>query len=113
MTTIAGYLGQTDFLDKNFIGTIAFRSEELALPDGSKMALGIDGGHWVLVYQPGGGTPFQVFEYDREAGKIIVDKKPGAAGEIREFKRLVGYLFARADVEDLVTLLPPQVTEKE
>jgi hypothetical protein len=109
---IISYLDKTDFRDKNFVGTVAFRNEELTLPDGSKMALGIDGGHWVLVYQEEAGSSFQVFEYDQPGRKIVVDKKAGAAEDIKRFKQLVGYMFANADVEDLVTLLPPQVTEK-
>ena len=113
MAKIISYLAKADFLDKNFIGTVAFRNEELTLPDGSKMALGIDGGHWVLVYQKEAGSSFQVFEYDQPGKKIVVDKKTGTAEEIKAFKQLLGYLFANADVEDLVTLLPPQVTEKE
>jgi len=112
MTKIIDSLGQTDYRDRNFVGTVAFRNEELTLPDGSKMALGIDDGHWVLVYQPAAGKNFQVFEYDRRSGKIIVDKKAGDREEVKEFKRLVGYFFSHADVDDLVTLLPPQVTEK-
>jgi hypothetical protein len=109
---IVNYLEKTDFRDKNFIGTVAFRNEELTLPDGSKMALGIDGGHWVLVYQKEAGSSFRVFEYDQPAKKIIIDKKAGTAEDLKAFKQLVGYMFANADVNDLVTLLPPQVTEK-
>ena len=113
MTRVAKYLEQVDLLDKNFIGTVAFRNEELTLPDGSKMALGIDDGHWVLVYQKEAGATFQVFEYDRHLGKISVDKRAGADEDLRFFKQLVGYLFSNADIDDLVTLLPPQVTVKE
>ena len=112
MTRLAKYIEQVDLPDRNFVGTIAFRSEELTLPDGSKMALGIDGGHWVLVYQQGAGSAFRVFEYDQHDCKIAVDKKAGGAEDIKTFKKLVGYLFECAEVDDLVTLLPPQVTEK-
>ncbi len=112
MTKIMNFLEKTDFRDRNFVGTVAFRNEELTLPDGSKMALGIDDGHWVLVYQAEAGKNFQVFEYDRHSGKIVVDKKAGDWEELKDFKRLVGYFFSHAEVEDLVTLLPPQVTEK-
>lgn len=113
MTRVAKYLEQVELLDKNFIGTVAFRNEELTLPDGSKMALGIDDGHWVLVYQKEAGATFQVFEYDQRGRKVVVDKRAGAAEDLQLFKRLVGYLFSNADIDDLVTLLPPQVTEKE
>ena len=112
MTRLAKYIEQVDLPDKNFVGTIAFRSEELTLPDGSKMALGIDGGHWVLVYQPGAGSAFRVFEYDQHDCKIVVDKKAGSTEDIKTFKKLIGYLFESAEVDDLVTILPPQVTEK-
>ncbi|MDD5594185.1 MAG: hypothetical protein PHG97_05555 [Candidatus Margulisbacteria bacterium] len=112
MTKVLGYLEKTDFRDKNFVGTVAFRNEELTLPDGSKMALGIDDGHWVLVFQKGAGASFQVFEFDQHEKKVAVDKKPGTADDLKQFKKLIGYLFASAEVDDLVTLLPPQVVEK-
>lgn len=113
MAKVLNYLAKTDFKDKNFIGTVAFRNEELSLPDGSKMALGIDDGHWVLVYQKEAGGNFQVFEYDHHEKRVAVDKKPGTGEDILLFKKLVGYLFTNANVDDLVTLLPPQVMEKE
>lgn len=75
MSKLAEYVEKVDFLDKKFIGTIAFRNEELTLPDGSKMALGIDDGHWVLVYQEKPGASFHVFEYDQSTGRILLDKK--------------------------------------
>ena len=112
MTRLAKYIEQTELPDRAFVGTIAFRNEELTLPDGSKMALGIDGGHWVLVYQQSAGATFQVFEYDQPDKKIVVDKKAGSAEDIKAFKKLIGYMFSHTDTDDLVTLLPPQVTEK-
>lgn len=111
MPHIASYIEKVDLLDKDFVGTIAFRNEEIALPDGSKMALGIDDGHWVLVYQKVAGTHFQVFEYNQHDKKLIVDKKTGAAEEIKEFKNHIKYFFAHAQVNDLVTILPPQPEE--
>jgi hypothetical protein len=113
MTKILDYLEKVDFENRNFVGTLAFRNEEITLPDGSKIALGIDGGHWVLVYQTGAGASFKVFEYDQHGQKIVVDKKPGGGEDIKQFKKLIGYFFASASVEDLVTLIPPQVMEKE
>lgn len=107
MTKIADYLGRVDFEDKRFIGTITFRSEEISLPDGSKMALGIDGGHWVLVYQKGAGTPFTHFECDFSDKKILLDNKPGGAEEFKRFRDLINYFFTHAQVDDLVTLMPP------
>jgi len=112
MTKIVSYIENTTIKDENFIGTIAFRNEELTLPDGSKMALGIDDGHWVLVYQKEAKAAFRFFEYDRREKKVTVDKKPGTGEEIAQFKKLVGYMFTNTNVEDLVTLLPPQVVDK-
>ena len=108
MPKLADYLSKVDFLDKHFVGTIALRHEELILPDGSKMALGIDGGHWVLVYQKQAAAPFRVFEYDQRAQKIFLDKKPGGELEIKQFKQLIGYFLQEAQVDDLVTILPPR-----
>jgi len=108
MTKLVNYLEKIDFEDKSFIGTIAFRSEELTLPDGSKMALGIDDGIWVLVYQKKAGAPFQVFECDWPARKILLDKKVGRAEELKLFKKLLRQFLSQAHVDDLVTILPPQ-----
>ncbi|MGB9613795.1 MAG: hypothetical protein ACPL4K_06475 [Candidatus Margulisiibacteriota bacterium] len=101
------YLKNIDFEDHKFIGTIALRSEEITLPNGSKMALGVDDGHWVLVYQEKTGAPFQVYECDWPERKIYVDKKPGGPQEFRTFKKLINYFFAETNTEDLVTILPP------
>jgi hypothetical protein len=106
MARLDEYLGKVDFCDDCFVGTVAFRNEEKTLPDGSKAALGIDDGHWVLVNQPV-GAPIQVFEFDQKKKKIVLDKKIGGDQEVRLFKQLVGYFFANAHTEDLVTLLPP------
>ena len=108
MAKIAEYLGKVDFRDDCFVGTVAFGSEELTLPDGSKAALGIDDGHWVLVWQKP-GTPIQLFEFDQKRKKIVVDRKIGGEPEIRQFKKLAGYFLANANTEDLVTILPPQL----
>ena len=108
MTRLAKYLENIANEDQKFIGTIAFRSEELTLPDGSKMALGIDGGHWVLVYQEKPGKTFHVYECDWRDRKIAVDKKSGSEPDFQHFKKLIQYLFSQAQVEDLVTILPPQ-----
>lgn len=108
MTRLAKYLENIDFQDEKFIGTIAFRSEEFTLPDGSKMALGVDDGHWVLVYQEKAGSPFRVFECDWRQRKIVVDKKAGGENEFMLFKKLIAYLFSEVNVDDLVTILPPQ-----
>jgi hypothetical protein len=106
MAKLAEYLGKINFEDKNFLGTIALRSEEITLPDGSKMALGIDDGHWVLVYQEGAGKPFRVFEYDQQAHKIHLDTKPVEGEAFQQFKKLVNYFVSSARTEDLITILP-------
>jgi len=106
MAKLAEYLEKINFEDKNFMGTIALRSEEITLPDGSKIALGIDDGHWVLVYQEGAGMPFKVFEYDQHTKKIHLDTKPVEGEEFQQFKKLVNYFVASARTEDLVTILP-------
>lgn len=107
MPVLARYLEKVDFQDKQFIGTIALRSEEITLPDGSKMALGIDDGHWVLVYQKAPGAPFQAFKYNQHENKIEVDQKPGGEREFKIFRKHIEYFFTHAEIEDLVTLLPP------
>ncbi len=107
MSKIIEYLEKVEFRDKHFIGTIAFKNERISLPDGSKMALGIDDGHWVLIYQKEAGAHFQAFKYNRIENKIYVDKKPGGKETLLLFKKHLAYFFAHAGVEDLVTLLPP------
>lgn len=109
VTKLSDYLGKVDFQDHDFVGTITFRNEELTLPDGSKVALGIDDGHWVLVYQQGAGSSFQVFEYDQRQKRVILDKKAGGQEEINLFRRLVHYFFSHVSVGDLVTITPLQV----
>jgi len=108
MPTIDKYLEKVDFYSKQFIGTITFRSEEIALPDGSRMALGIDGEHWVLVYQKGSHTHFKVFNYNHHENKIFIDQKPGGEKNLKTFKEHIKYFFAHAKAAELVTLLPPE-----
>ncbi|MFC1540461.1 hypothetical protein ACFL4J_00300 [Candidatus Margulisiibacteriota bacterium] len=101
-------MAKVDLLDRQFMGTVAFRSEEFTLPDGSKMALGIDDGHWVLIYQGTAHAHFHVYKYDQEESKIYVDQKTGGKEEIKIFKKYLAYFFKHASVEDLVTLIPPK-----
>ena len=108
MAKLTETLAKVDFQDKNFIGTVAFRNEEITLPDGSKMALGIDGSHWVLVYQKQAGARFQVFECDWNAKKVSLDKKPGTDEDLKLFKKLTGYFISSANSDDLVTIMPPR-----
>ena len=107
MPVLNQYLERVDFQDKHFIGTIAFKSEEIALPDGSKMAVGIDDGLWMLVYQKAPNSPFKAFKYNQHENKILVDQKPGGEKDLQDFKNLIKYFFMHAKVEDLITLLPP------
>lgn len=107
MTHIADYIQKVDFEDENFIGTIAFRSEEQTLPDGSKIALGVDDGHWVLVHQNEGRI--KVYEYNQHKKKIMLDKAPGKTDEVARFFELVRYFFNNAHTEDLVTIAPPRM----
>ncbi len=92
--------------DHNFVGTIAFKSEELTLPNGSVMALGIDAGHWVLVYQKEKKASFVVYEYDSASNSLLVDKKSGTQHDYRQMKELIDYFFSHAYTDDLVTILP-------
>ncbi|OGC21901.1 hypothetical protein A2291_05715 [candidate division WOR-1 bacterium RIFOXYB2_FULL_42_35] len=112
MTKISNYIERFETIDENFVGTIAFRSEEIALPNESKMALGIDGSHWVLVYQKEPKATFQVFECDWHAKKILVDKKAGGEKELILFKKLVKYFLRNATVEDLITIFPSNEEQK-
>jgi hypothetical protein len=112
MTYLANYLETVDVCDQKFVGTIAFRNEELTLPDGSKLALGVDGCHWVMVYQEQPGARFQIIEYDQQAGRIVIDKKPGGEDELKIFKQRLRYFFEHARVDDLVTIMPPRAEEK-
>ncbi|HVN67384.1 MAG TPA: hypothetical protein VMT55_03355 [Candidatus Sulfotelmatobacter sp.] len=112
MTRLGKYLETVDTLNQKFVGTIAFRNEELTLPDGSKLALGVDTGHWVMVYQEQPGAHFQIIEYDQYARKIVIDKKIGGEEELKIFKQRLRYFFEHARVDDLVTIMPPQVEEK-
>lgn len=106
---IAEFMIGVETVDRDFIGTIAFRNEELTLPDGSKVALGLDDGHWVVVYQSGGGAPFEVLDYNVHDQKIFVDKKVGGEKELARFRKIVKYFMGHAQTTDLVTILPPEV----
>ena len=108
MTVIAKYLERVKFQDKQFVGTLAFRSEEFALPDGSKIALGIDDGIWVLIYQSPSEPQIKVYKYDQHEDKLVVDQKQGKEKEQVEFRKHVEYFLDHARVDELVTLLPPK-----
>lgn len=93
------------------MGTITLRSEEIRLPDGSKMALGIDGGHWILVYQK--DKAFKVYKYDHDEKKLDVDQKAGREKDLLDFKSHIEYFFSHVQTQDLVTLLPPHGSRSE
>lgn len=107
MSLLSKKIATINFQDKHFIGTIAFKSEEISLPNGSKIALGIDDGHWVLIHQPAAEQHIKVYKYDQHEHKIMVDQKAGSQKDIAEFSGLVNYFFTHARTEDLVTYLPP------
>ena len=94
--------------DHEFVGTIAFRSESLSLPDGSKVALGIDDGRWVLIIQEATGRGITCFEYNSHDMALFVDKRPGTREDLFRMNRLISYFLKNASVDDLVTILPPR-----
>ena len=104
MPTIKQNLSHVTDVDNEFIGTIAFRNEKLCLPDGSKVAIGIDGERWVIVYQEAPHTPFVVCEYNAEKQTALIDKKHVEAGTMDRIKNIVAYFFEHAEVDDLVTI---------
>jgi len=106
MTKVAESLEGINFQDQHFVGTIALKSEDITLPDGSKMALGIDGSHWVLIYQK--EETFKLFQYFQKNNSIKVDHNDGTAKDLEQFKKLVNYFLASAHTEQLVTYIPPQ-----
>jgi hypothetical protein len=99
MTSLNTILDGVNNQDKHFIGTITFKSEDLALPNGSKMALGIDDGHWVLIVQHAAASDMKVFQYDQHEQKIIVDQKTGNEKDVAEFKDQLRYFFQHAHSE--------------
>jgi hypothetical protein len=102
--TIKQTLSQVANIDKGFAGTVAFKNEKLSLPDGSKVAIGMDGERWVIVYQEAPQTPFVVYEYNAAKSSVVVDKKLGGADAMEKVKKMVNYFFEHADVDDLVTI---------
>lgn len=113
MTTIAKEAGAAKICDRHFVGTVAFKNEECALPDGSKAALGIDGCHWVLIDQRTTGGKFTVYRFDQSAQKLLVDEKEGTPAQLKDFKTRVKYFFDHAETDDLVTLIPLRGAEND
>jgi hypothetical protein len=102
--TIRNDLSLTTNIDKEFVGTVAFKNEKLSLPDGSKVAIGMDGEYWVIVYQESASTPFIICEYNADKDSLIVDKKVGSSRDKVKVKKIVDYFFEHAEVDDLVTI---------
>jgi hypothetical protein len=109
MVSVKQSISDVNIEDQNFIGTIAFRSENFSLPDGSKMALGIDDGRWVLIHEKREKGAIVCYEYNSHDRRLLVDKKLGSKEDLDIMKRLISYFFESADIEDLVTILPPKV----
>jgi len=106
MPKIIDQLGKVNFFDKQFVGTIALKSEEISLPNGSKMALGIDDGHWILIYQSPEDKHFQVFKYSYHDKQLHVDQKVGGKEEYKTFRQHVEYFLSHARIDDLITIRP-------
>ena len=104
MPTIKQNLTHVSQLNKEFIGTVALRNEKLCLPDGSKVALGVDGERWVIVYQQAPALPFTVYEYNVSKQSILVDKAHGTPNDMEKVKQIINYFFEHADVDDVVTI---------
>lgn len=109
MPTVNRVISETNIEDQNFVGTIAFKSEQIALPDGSKMALGIDDGRWVLIYQKPRSREIVCFEYNSHDRKLLVDMKAGKKEDLAQMNKLISYFFENTDSDDLVTIFPPKV----
>ncbi len=110
MPSIHQGLSQVPNIDKEFVGTVALRNEKITLPDGSKVAIGIDGDHWVIVYQSAPHQPFAMYEFNASKKTVLVDKIPGSAPDIEKVRQIVNYFFANTDVDDVVTINPEEVS---
>ena len=106
MPTIKQNLAFVSTTDREFVGTVAFKNEKLCLPNGSKVALGIDGSRWVIVFQEAPNKPFTVYEYSADKQTILVDKKYGGPEDIKRVRQLVAYFFENTQIDDVVTIEP-------
>lgn len=106
MPTIKQGLSRVSQIDRDFVGTIAFRNEKLTLPDGSKVAIGMDGERWVIVYQQAPKLPFVLYEFSAEKNTVVVDKKLGGPKDYEKVSEIISYFFEHADLEDVVTIEP-------
>lgn len=106
MSSIKQSISQASNINREFVGTVAFRNEKLALPDGSKVAIGIDGERWVIVYQRAPKLPFIIYEYNANSNTVKVDKQAGGSEDIGKVKEIINYFFENTQVEDVVTIEP-------
>lgn len=104
MTSIKQGLSQVSKIDRDFTGTVAFRNDQIALPDGSKVAVGIDGERWVIVHQKAPKAPFVIYEYNADKSTILVDKRNGGPDDIGRVREIINYFFEHAQTEDVVTI---------
>jgi hypothetical protein len=104
LPTIKHSLSHVSQINKEFTGTVALRNEKICLPDGSKVAIGIDGDRWVIVYQSAPKAPFFMYEYNATKQSILVDKKPGTKEDLERARNIINYFFENAVVEDIVTI---------
>ena len=106
MPTIRNNISLLTTIDREFVGTVAFKNEKISLPDGSKVAIGMDGSLWVVVYQETPNSPFVVYEFNVEKRSIIIDKKQGGEMDMEKLKKIVDYFYEHAEIDDLVTIEP-------
>jgi hypothetical protein len=104
MPTVKQEISHVKSIDREFVGTVAFKNEKLCLPDGSKVAIGMDGPQWVIVYQEAPSKPFVVWEYNAEKNTVIIDKKVGGADDMARVKNILSSFFKHAEIDDLVTI---------
>ena len=108
MPSVNQLLSGVKLEDHNFTGTIAFKSERITLPDGSKMALGIDDGRWVLINEEASNGKITCYEYNSHEERLLVDKQLGTKEDLVAMSRRLSYFFVNANAEDLVTIFPPE-----
>jgi len=106
MPTIKQELSHVSLTDMEFIGTVALKNDKLSLPDGSKVAIGMDDGRWVIVYQQAPQLPFILYEFNAGRNTVVVDKKPGGARDYEKVHEIVRYFFEQAEIDDVVTIEP-------
>jgi hypothetical protein len=104
MPTIKQDLSAVSKINREFSGTVAFKNERITIPDGSKVAIGMEGPFWVIVYQEAPGRPFIVYEYNVETELLLTDKKQAGPDDLEKVKKTVNFFFEHAEIDDLVTI---------